>query len=128
MFRIAGLYFFTPMFRVWLRHSARSMQWAVVVVALALSAGDSIMSAITHNEATIFFRFVPFVGYYLLGYMLRDTVVSNRGLRWMWLGFLSTYLFLMFGTGLTAKLFPHPSTLLARPPSLEKPPYDFLSP
>ncbi len=128
MFRIAGLYFFTPMFRVWLRHTARSMQWAVVIVALGLSAGDSIMNAITHNEASIFFRFVPFIGYYLLGYMLRDTVVSDRGLRWLWLGFIATYLVLMFGTGLTVKLFHKPGTFLAGPPSLEMLQYDFLSP
>jgi surface polysaccharide O-acyltransferase-like enzyme len=104
------------------------MQWAAVIVALALSAGDGIMNAITNNEPSVFARFVPFLGYYLLGYLLRDVIVSARGLRWSWIGFVVSYLVLMLGTGLTVKLFHKPGTFLKGPPSLETLQYDFLSP
>jgi surface polysaccharide O-acyltransferase-like enzyme len=128
IFRIAGLYFFTPMMRVWLRHTPRRMQWTAVIAALSLSAGDSIMNAITDNEPSVFARFVPFIGYYLLGYMLRDTVVSKRGYVWSWVGFIVSWLVLMLGTGSTVKLFHKPGTFLKGPPSLEMLQYDFLSP
>ena len=128
IFRIAGLYFFTPMFRIWLRHTPRKMQWWAVGVALALSSSDSIMNAITGSEASVFFRFVPFIGYYLLGYLLRDTIVSDRGLVRAWIVFAGSYLVLMLGTGWTVHAFHSPDTFLKGPPSLEMLQYDFLSP
>ena len=68
-----------------------------------------------------FALFLPIVliGYYLLGYMLRDTVVSDRGVRWCWAGFAASYFLLLFGTGLTVKLFHKPGTWLNGPPSME---------
>jgi surface polysaccharide O-acyltransferase-like enzyme len=128
IFRIAGLYFFTPMMRVWLRHTTRRMQWSAVVVALALSCGDSIMNAITGNEPSVFARFVPFVGYYLLGYMLRDTRLEKTQVGWCWLGFILSCVMLAGGTGLTVYWFHQPETFLKGPPSLEMIQYDFLSP
>jgi surface polysaccharide O-acyltransferase-like enzyme len=128
IFRIAGLYFFTPMFRVWLRHAPRKMQWWAVGMALALSSGDSIMNAITGNETSVFMRFVPFIGYYLLGYLLRDTVVCDRDLKRCWTGFAATYLLLLLGTGWTVHQFHAPNSFLKGPPSLEMLQYDFLSP
>jgi surface polysaccharide O-acyltransferase-like enzyme len=128
MFRIAGLYFFTPMLRTWLRHSTRQMQWAATLMALILAAGDNTANAITSNELTVFMRFVPFIGYYLLGYLLRDTLVSRRGFVWCWIGFVASYLVLMLGTGLTVKWFHQPGTWLKGPPSMEMLQYDFLSP
>ncbi len=128
IFRIAGLYFFTPMLRVWLRHTNRNMQYWTVGMAIVLSAGDSIMNAITHNEPSVFARFVPFVGYYLLGYLLRDTTLSAKGVRRAWGGFVASYLVLLLGTGLTVHIFHKPGTFLNGPPSLEMLQYDFLSP
>jgi surface polysaccharide O-acyltransferase-like enzyme len=128
IFRIAGLYFFTPMFRVWLRHTPRRMQWAAVIMALALSAGDSVMNAITNNEPSVFARFVPFIGYYLLGYMLRDTRVSKGAVAKCWAGFVATYVVLVLGTGWTVWKFHTPGTFLKGPPSLEMLQFDFLSP
>ena len=116
------------MMRIWLRHTPRNLQWAAVIVALALSAGDSTMNSITGNEPSVFARFVPFVGYYLLGYLLRDTVVSGRGLAWCWVGTIATYLVLMLGTGWTVHEFHKPGTFLKGPPSMEMLQYDFLSP
>lgn len=128
IFRIAGLYCFTPMFRVWLRHTNRTMQCWSVGIALVLSAGDSIMNSITDNEPSVFARFVPFVGYYLLGYLLRDIKLSARGFKRALAGFIASYLVLLFGTGWTVHHFHKPGTFLKGPPSLEMLQYDFLSP
>lgn len=128
IFRIAGLYVFTPMLRVWLRHTHRNMQCWTVGMVLALSAGDSIMNSITNNEPSVFARFVPFIGYFLLGYLLRDTRLSARGIRRAWAGFITSYIVLLLGTALTVHLFHAPGTFLKGPPSLEMLQYDFLSP
>jgi surface polysaccharide O-acyltransferase-like enzyme len=133
IFRIAGLYFFTPMMRVWLKHTTRQMQWVAVITALGLSSGDSFMNGLTHNEPSVFARFVPFVGYYLLGYMLRDARVSPRGLRWCWAGFIATSLIVAVGTAYLVHRFPyyHPDTrehVVQWYPSVNMLLYDFLSP
>jgi surface polysaccharide O-acyltransferase-like enzyme len=125
IFRIAGLYFFTPMMRVWLRHTTRSMQMVAIITALALSSGDSIMNALTGNEPSVFARFVPFVGYYLLGYLLRETQVTSKGLIWCWVGFIGTCLFLAIGTGLLVKVT---GGKVKWYPSINMMLYDFLSP
>jgi surface polysaccharide O-acyltransferase-like enzyme len=125
IFRIAGLYFFTPMMRVWLRHTTRGMQIGAIVTALALSSADSIMNGITGNEPSVFARFVPFVGYYLLGYLLRDTRVSKAGLRWCWAGCFAMAAILVLGTGLLVKLT---GGAVKWYPSINMMLYDFLSP
>ena len=128
IFRIAGLYLFTPMMRIWLANTPRKMQWVGVIAVLSLSGADSVMNALTRTEPSVFARFVPFIGYYLLGYMLRDTVVSKRGMIYCWVGFIVTYLILMLGTGWTVWRYHKTGSQLIGPPSMEMLQYDFLSP
>jgi surface polysaccharide O-acyltransferase-like enzyme len=123
IFRIAGLYAFTPMMRVFLRHATRSMQVATVATLLAMAGADSVANGITQTELSAFARFAPFVGYYLAGHLLRETLVSGRTLAWCWLGLIATIAILAGGTGALVtrfgmKWYPSPSMLL----------YDFLSP
>ena len=80
---------------------------------------------ITGNEPSVFARFVPFVGYYLLGYLLRDTRLSRRGLAWCWVGLIATVLTLALGTGLLVKLT---GGAVKWYPSVNMILYDFLSP
>ena len=87
-----------------------------------------IMNSITGNEPSVFARFVPFVGYYLLGYLLRDMKLSRTGVIRAGAGFIASYLVLLLGTGWTVHLFHTPGTFLKGPPSLEMLQYDFLSP
>jgi surface polysaccharide O-acyltransferase-like enzyme len=125
IFRIAGLYFFTPMMRVWLRHTTRRMQMVTVIGVLCLSSADSIMNAITGDEPSVFMRFVPFIGYYLMGYLLREQTVSKKTLQLCWMGFIATCLILAIGTGL---LIQATGGKVKYYPSINMMLYDFLSP
>jgi surface polysaccharide O-acyltransferase-like enzyme len=123
IFRIAGLYAFTPMIRVFLRHSSRSMQIGTVVTLLALSSADSVANGVSGTELSAFASFAPFLGYYLAGYLLRATLVSRRTLIWCWIGLIVTIAMLAGGTGWLVsefgmKWYPSMGMLL----------YDFLSP
>jgi surface polysaccharide O-acyltransferase-like enzyme len=123
IFRIAGLYAFTPMFRIFLRHVNRPMLVATVVMLLCLSSADSVANGITGTELSAFARFAPFVGYYLAGYLMRESLVSGRTLAWCWIGLIGTIVILAVGTGALVhqfgmKWYPSPGMLL----------YDFLSP
>ncbi len=130
IFRIAGLYAFTPMFRIFLKHISRPMLIGTVVLVLCMSSLDSLMNCIMHTEYSAFARFGPFVGYYLCGYLLREFYISRGGLICCWIGFLLTVLMLALGTNWTISHFPStdPGGRLDGPPSMQMILYDFLSP
>src|SRR5205085_745813 len=79
-----------------------------------------------HNEESAFIRFVPFIGYYFAGYLLRDKMLSRRSLLGCWCLAIACVFLLAGGTQLLVqtfgngydKLYPSPSYLL----------YDFMSP
>lgn len=125
IFRIAGLYAFTPMIRVFLRHAPRGMQIGTVILLLGFSTGDSIMNGITHSEASMFMRFAPFLGYYLAGYLLRDACVTPKQLRWCWVGYFACVAILAGGTGF---LIAMNGGKLEWYPSVPMMLFDFLSP
>src|SRR5580658_8953741 len=120
IFRIAGLYAFTPMIRVFLRHSTRRMQVGTVVLLLALSSADSIANSFTITNLSAFARFAPYLGYYLCGDLLRHSFLSRRGLALACLGWVGSALVMIFGTGLLVHLYgmqwnPSPGLLLYDP-------------
>lgn len=123
VFRIVGLYCFTPMLRVFLAHASRTMVMQTAVILLVFSAANSIAESVLRTELSVFLRFVPFVGYYLLGYLLRDVRLSRKALIGCWMLAAACVLALTGGTGLLLQRFgfqdqPSPGWLL----------YDFLSP
>lgn len=123
IFRIAGLYAFTPMFRVFLQHAPRRVVELAVVLCLALSSANSVFDGFMGNEESMFIRFVPFIGYYLAGYLLRDKKLSKRSLLGCWMLAFACIFLLAGGTTLMVdyfgeKLYPSPGYLL----------YDFVSP
>lgn len=123
IFRIAGLYAFTPMFRIFLRHSSRSMQIAVTVMCLGLAAGNSFVNGLFQDEPSVFMRFIPFIGYYFLGYLLRDTLLSKGRLALCWAGFVASVAILAGLTGVLIHRYGfkwYPSVPLVL--------YDFMSP
>ena len=123
IFRIAGLYAFTPVLRVVLKQLPRPMLVSTICIMLGLSMANSIADSITGTELSAFARFVPFLGYYLSGYLLRDWVVTRRGMVWASVGYVSAVAMLAGGTGLLVHRFgmqsPPPWGLLL---------YDFLNP
>lgn len=73
IYMIPGLYLFTPFLRVYVRHSSSAERtWLIILIfvtAAAYSVADRIF---LDNQRSIFSMFVPFMGYYLCGYQLRD--------------------------------------------------------
>lgn len=123
IFRIAGLYAFTPMFRLFLKHASKQLVTLAVMLCLGFSCLNSITDGFTNTEESAFIRFVPFIGYYLAGYLLRDKKLSRRSLIACWLLAVGCVFLLAGSTGLLVetfgrKLYPSPGYLL----------YDFVSP
>jgi surface polysaccharide O-acyltransferase-like enzyme len=138
IFRIAGLYAFTPVLRVCLRHISRPMLIATVITMLAMSSADSVANNITGTTLSAFARFVPFLGYYLVGYLLRNAIMSWKMLLGCTAGLLMTIAVLAYGTQLlvqhdvidaAVKAGGNTATYaISGPPSLNMMLYDFLSP
>jgi len=130
IFRIAGLYAFTPMLRVFVRHAPRPMVVVTVVLLLCVSAADTVANNFTETELSLFFRFVPFLGYYLFGYLLREGARSRRTVVLCWAGLVVSIAVLCLGTGWTVDRFIVRAgrTTIYGPPSLGMMLYDFVSP
>lgn len=79
LFIIVGLYLLTPFLRVFTIHASWPRQAAFVVVFLGIGVLDEALRALTDtggvNAAT---RFLPYVGYYVAGWVLRDVLISRR--------------------------------------------------
>jgi surface polysaccharide O-acyltransferase-like enzyme len=123
IFRIAGLYAFTPFFRAFLQHASRRVVTLAVILCLGLASLKSLADGITGTEESVFVRFVPFIGYYLAGYLLRDVKLSARALYGCWFLAAGCVFLLAGGTGILIEafgpaLYPSKGYLL----------YDFLSP
>jgi surface polysaccharide O-acyltransferase-like enzyme len=132
IFRIAGLYAFTPVLRVCLKHVPRPMLIVTVITMLALSSADSLANNITKTELSAFARFTPFLGYYLAGYLLRNAVISWKWLFYSMIGFAGAIILLACGTQWLVQWYlldAHvPKIQIDGPPSMVMILYDFLSP
>jgi surface polysaccharide O-acyltransferase-like enzyme len=123
IFRIVGLYAFTPMLRIFLRHSTRTMQIGTVALLLCVFSADSVANGFSGTEYSGFIRFAPFMGYYLAGFLLRDPHLSWRGMLLCWIGFIATTAMLALGTGNLVRHYG-----MQGYPSMGMLLYDFLSP
>ena len=128
IFRIFGLYAFTPMLRVFVRHAGRPMLWGTVALLLAISTADTVANNVTGTSLSMFFRFVPFVGYYLFGYLMREGVGDWRWLTAAWAGLVGSIVVLAEGTGWLVQRYPTGDGRIHGPPSLGMMLYDFVSP
>ena len=123
IFRIMGLYAFTPMLRVFLAHADRKLVAVTAGIMLALGSLNSILDGITGNEQSAFLRFAPFMGFFLTGYLLRDFRLSKSGLKACWFLAIGCMLLLAGGTGFLCQTFGFKGY-----PSISMELYDFLSP
>ena len=124
IFRIAGLYAFTPMFRIFLQHASKKIVTLTVVLCLGFSCANSISDGFMGTEESAFIRFVPFIGFYLAGYLLRDKKLSKRSLIGCWFLAISCVCLLTGGTTLLVETFGEKPLY----PSLSYLLYDFVSP
>jgi surface polysaccharide O-acyltransferase-like enzyme len=78
LYILAGLVALTPFLKVVTRHATWRMQLGMAVVMLVIGVLDQIGSVILGaGEPNAVTRFLPFIGYYVLGYVLRDVLVSR---------------------------------------------------
>lgn len=82
LFVLLGLYAIAPFLRIVVRHSTRRMQIGLVAVLLALGIVDQAASAVAGvGGANVATRFLPFAGYFVAGWVLRDIVIGRTHVR-----------------------------------------------
>ena len=85
LYVLAGLVVIMPFLKVITRHATWRMSLGLAVVLLALGVADQVVSYLggvgEPNAAT---RFLPFAGYYVLGWCLRDVLLAGRWVLWVW--------------------------------------------
>jgi surface polysaccharide O-acyltransferase-like enzyme len=92
LYVLAGLVLVTPFLKVVTRHATWRMQLWFAVVLLALGIGDQLASfAAGVGEPNAATRFLPFAGYYVLGWVLRDVLLPPRWQAWAALAWLLGY-------------------------------------
>lgn len=85
LYVLAGLVVITPFLKVITRHATWRMQLGFGVVLLALGLGDQVVSyAGGVGEPNLVTRFLPFAGYYVLGWCLRDLLLTRRWVAPVW--------------------------------------------
>lgn len=77
LYAILGLYAVTPFLRVFVRAASRVELTAVTVLALSAAALDQLLGATAHISSPTYALtlFLPYLGYFLAGYLLRDVRV-----------------------------------------------------
>lgn len=96
LFLILGLYAVAPLLRMYVRRVRRPQQWAVAALVLALVSFGILQNAIPMNALT---RFVPFIGYFLVGILLRDVPATTPLRAAALVAFLAATAFIAIGTG-----------------------------
>jgi surface polysaccharide O-acyltransferase-like enzyme len=123
VYRIAVLYAFTPMFRVFVRHASRGMLVASMIILFAIWSADSMINAFNATTLSAFASFAPFVSYYLAGYVLRESYLSRGQMKWAATMFVASAAVMAVVTGLLTRWYGfkwYPSVPMIL--------YDFLSP
>ncbi|WP_026119470.1 acyltransferase [Nocardiopsis ganjiahuensis] len=83
LYVIAGLYVFTPFLRTVVAHTPRTGLWWFAGAALAVGAADQLLALVDGaGGVTAASRFLPFLGFYLLGWLLTDGGPRDRDVRY----------------------------------------------
>ena len=86
LFMVIGLYAVTPLLRIYVRRSGTALRWAVVVVSLAAASVWDLHLSIEGRPLpnVVPTMFIPYLGYYLIGYELRRLAPlrAHAGLFW----------------------------------------------
>ncbi|WP_088282236.1 acyltransferase [Kineosporia sp. A_224] len=82
LYVLVVLYLLTPFLRLVVRHTTHRMQAAFGAVLLGLGALDQVLSSFLDvGGASAATRFLPYAGYFTLGWLLRDVPLSGRAVR-----------------------------------------------
>ena len=100
IFRIAILYAFTPMFRIFVKHAPRSMLMATVCILFLVWSADSVINGFMETNLSAFARFAPFVSFYLGGYLLREAYCKREHMKWHLLNVIGCGLLVAVITGI----------------------------
>jgi surface polysaccharide O-acyltransferase-like enzyme len=90
LFITVGLYLFVPIFRVITAHTDRQMLSTMAAIALGIASVEAAWRATTNDELNAFSRFVPYIGYFFLGFLLRNASLNAAKMRLYGVYFLSS--------------------------------------
>lgn len=115
IFRIAGLYLITPFLRVALSAMTRRQTIQLTAICFGLAMVDGLIKPIlrTHDSggsvwaahSSFVSNFVPFLGYYIAGYLLADVELSRRGRRWAFAGVVVGGLVVACGSAMMRNIY-----------------------
>ena len=92
LFAIGGLYVFTPMMRIYIAHATRKELFLGILLVFFMLAGGHLASSFARRGwmgGNAFNKFIPYLGYFLLGYYLRNVIMSRKTFVWvcgLWIG------------------------------------------
>ncbi len=72
LFVLLGLYLFVPVFRVVTQHLSQKRLLVFAALSLTVASGDSLMHTFGEERPNALSLFVPYIGYFFLGFALRD--------------------------------------------------------
>ncbi|GAB3060855.1 acyltransferase family protein [Sediminivirga luteola] len=91
LYVLAGLILLTPFMRLLPAFGSRRLQIGTATILIGIGVLDFLISfTVAVGEPNAATRFVPMMGYYVLGWVLRDVIVSGRRLLLVWAGFLGS--------------------------------------
>ena len=100
LYVLALLTLLTPFMRQLTVHGSRRAQWGTALVLLGIGMVDHFSSVLAGvGEPNIATRFLPLMGYYLLGWIMRDHLVRGAALVWAVVGFVGSIAFTALWAG-----------------------------
>lgn len=104
LYVLSALVLLTPFLRQLTINGSRRLQWGTALILLGIGMADHLVTVVGGvGEPNIATRFLPMMGFYLLGWVLADVVLRGRDLVWAWAAFLGsiavTILWAGFGPG-----------------------------
>jgi surface polysaccharide O-acyltransferase-like enzyme len=82
LYVLVGLYAIAPFLKVLIRHTTRRMQAGLAGVLIGFGVVDQIADTLAEaGSATVATRFLPFAGYFVAGWVLRDIALTPHRLR-----------------------------------------------
>jgi surface polysaccharide O-acyltransferase-like enzyme len=81
LFVLLGLYLFVPVFRAVTQNVSRKHLTTGAAVCLVMASSDAVMRGFVGARLNVMSLFVPYIGYFFLGFALRNTVLPHPAER-----------------------------------------------